>query len=79
MNSVKLQDTKLIHRNLLHSYTLTMKDQKEKLRKPSHLSSRQKKIKYLGINLAAVPIVAQRLMNSTSTHEDEGSIRGLVQ
>ena len=56
-----------------------MKDQKEKLRKPSHLSSRQKKIKYLGINLAAVPIVAQRLMNSTSTHEDEGSIRGLVQ
>ena len=31
MNSVKLQDTILIHRNLLYSYTLTTKDQKEKL------------------------------------------------
>ena len=28
-----------IHRNLLHSYTLTMKDQKEKLGKQSHLPS----------------------------------------
>ena len=34
---LKLQDTKLIHRNLLHSYILIMKDQKEKLRKESHL------------------------------------------
>ena len=33
---VKLQDIKLIHRNPLHSYTLTMKTQKEKLRKWSH-------------------------------------------
>ena len=32
----KLQDIKLIHRNPLHPYTLTMKDQKEKLRKQSH-------------------------------------------
>ena len=29
INSIKLQDTKLVHRNLLHSYTLTMKDQKK--------------------------------------------------
>ena len=29
VNLVKLQDTKLIHRNLLHSYTLTIKDQKD--------------------------------------------------
>ena len=28
---------KLIHRNLLHSYTLRMKDQKKKLRKQFHL------------------------------------------
>ena len=35
MNLVKLQDTKLMHRNLLHSYTLTMRNQKEKLRKHS--------------------------------------------
>ena len=34
-----------IHRNLLHSYTLTIKDQKEKLRKQSNLPSHQKKKK----------------------------------
>ena len=33
MNSAKLHDTKLIHRNLLHFYTLIMNYQKEKLRK----------------------------------------------
>ena len=50
-NSMKLQDTKLIHRNKLHLYTLTIKDQKRKLRKQSHLPSHQKRIKHLGINL----------------------------
>ena len=30
------QDTKLIHRNRLHSYTLTVKNQKKKFRKQSH-------------------------------------------
>ena len=38
----ELQNTKLIYRNLLHSYTLTTKDQKDKLRKQSHLPSQQK-------------------------------------
>ena len=33
MNLVKLQDIILIYRNLLHSNTLAMNDQKEKLRK----------------------------------------------
>ena len=33
------QDTKLIYRNPLHSYTLIMNYQKEKLRKHSHLQS----------------------------------------
>ena len=47
-NLVELQDEKLIHRNLLYFYTLTMKDQKEKLKKQSKASER---IKYLGINL----------------------------
>ena len=37
MNLVKLQDTKLMHRNLLHYYTLMTKNLKEKLRKHSHL------------------------------------------
>ena len=39
---VKLQDTKLTHRNLLHFYTLTIKDKKEELRKKSHLPLHQK-------------------------------------
>ena len=37
MNSVNVQDTKLIYRTLLHFYTLIMKDQKEKIRKQSLL------------------------------------------
>ena len=35
----KVADTKLMHRNLLHSYILTTKDQKEKLKKQFHLPS----------------------------------------
>ena len=35
-HSKKLQDIKLIHRNPLHSYTVTMRKQKEKLRKQFH-------------------------------------------
>ena len=42
MNSVKLQDTKLIYRNLLHFYTLATNYHKEKLRKQSHLPFHQK-------------------------------------
>ena len=48
INLIKLQDAKLIQINLLHSYTLTKKVKKEKLRKQSHLISHEK-IKYLGI------------------------------
>ena len=50
MNFIKLQVTKLIHRNLLHFYTLTTKDEKEKFKTQFHLTS-SKRIKYLGINL----------------------------
>ena len=52
MNLAKLQDTESIHRNHLHFYILTMKNQEEKLRNQSHspLNS-TKRIKYLGINL----------------------------
>ena len=39
MNLAKFQDTKYIHRTLLDSYTLTMKEQRKKSRKQSHLSS----------------------------------------
>ena len=37
-NVIKSQDIKLIHRNPFHSYTLTMKKQKEKLREQFHLA-----------------------------------------
>ena len=36
VNIVKLQDIKLIHRNHLYFYTLTMKNQSEKLKQQSH-------------------------------------------
>ena len=48
MNIAKSQDIILIHRNPLHSYTLTMKNRKEKLRKQSHST---KRMKYWGISL----------------------------
>ena len=43
MNIVKLQDIKLTHRNPLHSYTLTMRKQKEKSRKQAHSPLQKKK------------------------------------
>ena len=51
MNLVMSHVTKLIHRNLLHFYTLTMKDQKEKFEKKIPFTIASKRIKYLGINL----------------------------
>ena len=48
MNIVKLHDIKLIHGNSLHSYTLTMKHEKEKLRTTSFTIAATK-IKHLGI------------------------------
>ena len=53
MNLAKSQDTKSIHGNHLHSYILTMKYKKRKLRYQSHspMQEKKKRIKYLGINL----------------------------
>ena len=42
MNLAKSHDTKSKHKNDLHSYTLTMKYQKEKLRNQSHLPLQEK-------------------------------------
>ena len=38
----KVQDTKSIHRNHLHFYVLTLKNQREKLRNQSHSPQQQK-------------------------------------
>ena len=47
MNIVKLQDITSTQRNPLHSYTLTMRKQKEKLRKQFHSLLQGKKTKIL--------------------------------
>ena len=50
MSLVKFQDTKLIRRHLLHSYTLTTKDQKQ-IQETVPFTISTKRIKYQGINL----------------------------
>ena len=42
VNLTKLQDTKSTHRNHLHFYILTMKNQTEKLKNQSHSPLQQK-------------------------------------
>ena len=50
MNIVKLQDIKSTHRNPLHSYTLTMRKQRE-IKETIPFTTATKINKYLGINL----------------------------
>ena len=50
MNIVKLQDIKLTHRNPLHSYTLTMRKQRE-IKETIPFTITTKRIKYLGVSL----------------------------
>ena len=50
MKIVKLQDIKLTHRNLLHSYTLTEKTERE-IKETILFTIAMKRIKYLGIYL----------------------------
>ena len=45
---------------------------------PTRLRSREVGV-YLAESLEGVPIVAQRVRNSTRIHEDSGSIPGLAQ
>ena len=49
MNLVKLQEAKLIHRNLSHFYILTIKVKKEKLKNNPFTIAL--KVKYIGITL----------------------------
>ena len=51
MNMVRFQDTKLIHRKLLHFYTLTTKHQTE-IKETIPFTIVSKRRKYLGINIA---------------------------
>ena len=51
MNLVKLQDTKLIHRNLFYSYTPTIKRSEREIKETIPFIITSKRIKYLEINL----------------------------
>ena len=51
MNTVKFQIIKLTHRNPLHSYALTMRKRKEKIKETIPFTLQQKQKKYLEINL----------------------------
>ena len=50
MNIIELQDTKLTHRNPVHSYTPVMRKQKA-IKETISFTIVMKRIKYLGINL----------------------------
>ena len=52
MNTVKLQDIKLIHRNHLHSYIVTIKKAERKIKEAIPFKTAIIRIKYLGINLS---------------------------
>ena len=51
MNLEKLQDTKLIHRNLLYFYMPKAKKLKREIKETIPFTTAIKRIKYLGINL----------------------------
>ena len=51
MNTVKLQEIKLTHRNPLQSYTLTMRKTEREIKETIPFTIAKKRIKYLGINL----------------------------
>ena len=51
MNLVKSQDTKSIHRNFLHSYTLNNEKSEREIKQSILFTITTKRIKYLGINL----------------------------
>ena len=58
MNLVRLQDKKLMHRNLWHSYTPTTKKSEREIKETLPFTIATKRIKYLGIKL---PIEAKDL------------------
>ena len=50
MNTVKLKDIKLIHRNPFHSYTLTIENERE-IKETIPFTIATRRMKYVGINL----------------------------
>ena len=77
MSVVKLPDIKLIHRRLLHPYTVITKYQKEELRKESHLPSQQKE--YLGKSISGDKRPGLRKLNTPKEEitDDTNRRRGI--
>jgi len=65
VNLVKSQDTKSIHRNPLHSYTITTKKTEREIKESISLTTKTKRIKYLGIIL---PEETKELYTKTIGH-----------
>ena len=51
MNLVNLHNTNIIHKNLLHSYTLTTERWGQEIKETMPCTIAAKRIKYLGINI----------------------------
>ena len=51
MNLIRLQDTKLMHRTLLHSYKLINKKSEREIKETISFTTATKRIKYVGIDL----------------------------
>ena len=69
MNLAKLHDIKSIHRKHSHSYILTMKNQKEKLRNQSHSPLQQQKNKISRNQFSLVQFSLSVVSNSLRLHE----------
>ena len=66
MNTVKLQDIKLIHRNSLHSYTLAKEKTEREIKQTIPFTIAVKRIKYLGISL---PQETRNLQNTDKKNQ----------
>ena len=60
MNSIKLQDTKLIQRNLLYSYTLTKNERSEReIKETIPFTITSKRIKYLDVRPDSIKLLEE--------------------
>jgi len=67
MNLVKLQNTELLHRNLLQSYTKDERSERE-IKETIRFTIRSKRKKFLGLNLPSVQFSRSVMSNSLWPH-----------
>ena len=69
MNIVKLQDIKLIPRNSLNSYTITVKNQKKKFKETITFTITMKRIKCIEIKLPKKRPIYRKLQNTDKMNQ----------